>query len=131
MTATLHTRDDADFPGLIKVDSQTIADCYVMRLCSSREEAVARSVANRDNARRLAACWNACDGASTEDLERHGFLAMRTRQLAELERHRGEMLALLRRFHAFALSGGNGGGFVYPLGSLEQLQAIIDKYPAA
>lgn len=47
------------------------------------------------NTRRIVACVNACAGATTESLEKHGFLAMRTKQVMELERQRDDLVAAL------------------------------------
>ena len=52
------------------------------------------AVYSDDDARRLVACWNACIGAPTEDLESHGFLALRTRQVESLEAERDSLRAV-------------------------------------
>jgi hypothetical protein len=48
------------------------------------------------NARRLVACWNACDGISTEALEKAGDAVKASMPLVELERQRDEAVRLLR-----------------------------------
>lgn len=64
----VHVSDAAR--GLVVYDEAgwAIADAKVFHARHSLEEAQA-------NARRLAACWNACDGLSTEALERLGYVA--------------------------------------------------------
>lgn len=47
-------------------------------------------------ARRVLACIDACAGVTTDDLEKYGFLAMRTKQVAELERQRDDLIAALK-----------------------------------
>ena len=58
------------------------------------------------NARRLAACWNACDGISTEALEVPGIIQQRIEsacgELYEVKRQRDELLAALRMVMACA-----------------------------
>lgn len=54
-----------------------------------------------DNARRLAACWNACDGLPTESLEKLGTLDRASVEMnvfrAHLLAQRDELLAALHR----------------------------------
>lgn len=47
-----------------------------------------------ENARRLAACWNACDGIDTEHLERHGLPDF-AQKISGLVAQRDEMLEAL------------------------------------
>ena len=56
--------------------------------------------------RRIVACVNACAGAATDDLEKHGFLAMRTRQVVALEAQRDELLAALGKIASPTQSDG-------------------------
>lgn len=69
-------------------------DCGCGQILDQESSFVA-TCPNPDNQRRLAACWNACHGLSTEDLETKGLATAFGNQLLELERQRDELLAAL------------------------------------
>ena len=55
-------------------------------------------ITNKANARRLVACWNACDGVSTESLETGELnVSDLTDRNVELANERDELLAALRK----------------------------------
>lgn len=50
----------------------------------------------KPDARRLVACWNACEGISTEDIE-HGVVPPVDKRIyARIEKERGELMATLQ-----------------------------------
>lgn len=53
-----------------------------------------------DNARRLAACWNACEGIGTESLERSCLLSGMNQKILQLEVQRDNLLQALTRIRA-------------------------------
>lgn len=55
----------------------------------------ARRGEHEANARRLAACWNACEGLSTEHLEQHGLPGF-AQAISDLRAQRDELLEALR-----------------------------------
>ena len=105
--------------------------------CEGREVALVRmdSEAHEDdeqhceNARRLAACWNACEGLPTEILESIAMmgdtLASRFRLRDQVERdlaeERDELLALLQAFPGFTDDATAGDAW------LEKMRAAITK----
>ncbi|WMC11710.1 hypothetical protein PU634_04925 [Oceanimonas pelagia] len=69
-------------------------DCTCGAILDHQSDYIA-TAHNPDNQRRLVACWNACHGLSTEDLETKGLAMAFGNQLLELERQRDELLAAL------------------------------------
>ncbi len=57
-----------------------------------------------ENARRLVACWNACEGISTESLERSDVLSGMNQLLRRLETQRDELLSALRHIEGVAMA---------------------------
>jgi len=47
-----------------------------MTICFMSHDGTQENVEGEANARRLVACWNACEGIPTENLEPGGFLEM-------------------------------------------------------
>lgn len=80
--STLHCDGIAVARVLIESD----VDEQTQQHCESVKEA---------NARRLAACWNACDGISTERLERHGLPDF-AQKISDLMAQRDELLEALQ-----------------------------------
>jgi hypothetical protein len=80
------------------------------------------------NARRLVACWNACEGLSTEALERMGTLdrarvqldAIRSQAIAQ----RDELLAVVQELEE---SASYWSEYDVPLGIVDRLRAAIAK----
>ncbi|MGC4396031.1 hypothetical protein [Hydrogenophaga sp. T2] len=64
----------------------------------------ARAVADT---RRLAACWNACDGISTEHLEQHG-LPNFAQTISDMRAQRDELLFALREAQRLLLADAPG-----------------------
>lgn len=93
---------DAGEPIVRGEDGERIATCY--RLFDG-DRTKTPEVTGMENARRLAACWNACDGISTEVLEKyhsHGgiedaFDENKESLLDELQAQRDELLKTLQR----------------------------------
>lgn len=54
------------------------------------------------NARRIAACWNACQGSSTESLEENGAASFES--AVELVKQRDDLMTALTRLSAAALA---------------------------
>lgn len=62
----------------------------------------------RDNARRIVACVNACRGLPTDELEQKGLVAAVGAELLELEQQRDELLAAL-----VAVQKNDADGYLY------------------
>ena len=50
-----------------------------------------------ENARRLVACWNACQGLTTDDLEKAGLVSAVGNELMCLEAQRNKLLTALKQ----------------------------------
>jgi hypothetical protein len=72
------------------------------------------------DARRLVACWNACEGIDTEHLERHGLPAF-AKTISDLREQRDDLLAVLEKFPGFLAGVGDGDRW------LEMTRAAIAK----
>lgn len=90
-------------PGLLHVDPKRS-----LRIATDQDESLASTGTSdvlRDsweaNARRLVACWNACDGIDTEYLEGDDSLPHYARRLMA---QRDELLAALEKIAGFTLS---------------------------
>jgi hypothetical protein len=103
---SLKTRDDCDYPTLLMGEGEVVADTMRIIFTSGpdRKAGAARARKNRDNARRLAACWNACEGLSTEALDSGETPNKISRshqtalaKLGEMTAQRDELLAALEQ----------------------------------
>ena len=72
-------------------DDTPVADTCLTNSMPANDEA---------NARRLAACWNACDGVPTQALENSDVLAGLSQRIAHLTIQRDELLAALNASRA-------------------------------
>lgn len=79
-----------EFDGhIMTMDGLAVADCCLDYSSLDHDQQVS-------NARRLVACWNACEGVSTEALETCGK-SLLDGETAELSAQRDELLAALKR----------------------------------
>ena len=60
-----------------------------------RDDAAAANAAQMEKARRIVACVNACEGLSTDELERFGLASAFGTELLEIEKQRNQLLAAL------------------------------------
>lgn len=93
-----------EFDGhIMTTDGLAVADCCLDYSSLDHDQQVS-------NARRLVACWNACEGVSTEALERLGTLDRARVELdvirSQAVAQRDELLAALQGVAAIAHSGG-------------------------
>ena len=69
-----------------------------------------------ENSRRLVACWNACDGLLTDELEKHGALTINFKSEQELISQRDALLDALKVQEEIGslgiIKGGGGGSFI-------------------
>lgn len=87
------------------------------------------------NARRLAACWNACDGVTTKALEELGPIARAIADPAqtrifELEAQRDELLTALKSYLRAPSVGSNGPGsatIVVQEFNVRAAKAVVDR----
>lgn len=79
--------------GLLQIQSQESALDFAMEhwIQDANGEDIC-SVLDHEVARRLVACWNACEGLSTEAVE---FTIIRQREMLALKTQRDELLAAL------------------------------------
>ena len=91
---------------------------------------IVAEVPNLDNARRLVACWNACEGIQTEHVEQMIFfrtLRENAHSYAELERDRDELLAaLLELEQAYT----NKHSPQHRASALGRARSILAKHPS-
>lgn len=106
---------------------------WFMSVLMNGEQMTARQEANL---RRLAACWNACEGVSTEDLENQeqadGPISVAARVLNfQLMRQRGKLLDLLAELLGIDLTEtARLGGDVPAEELMESIRLAIVKRPA-
>lgn len=82
-----------------------------------------------NDARRLAACWNACDGISTEHLERHGLPDF-AQKISDLVAQRDELLAALKDVRGdlfMQIEGKHGAKAASEYPSIVRAKAAIAK----
>jgi hypothetical protein len=76
-----------------------------------------------ENARRLVACWNACDGIDTASLEGKGCLAHLvndiSQQVDDARRERDELVNVLRELHTHGFSANR----------MQCIDMLLAKYP--
>ncbi len=78
----------------------------------------------QENARRLAACWNACEGLHTESLERNKPLGD---QLVDAINQRDELLEALKQMVSIVVIHSNATGNNFAWAELDEARAAIAK----
>jgi hypothetical protein len=82
---------------------------------------------NEANARRLVACWNACDGLPQDDLDELAEMPNAVMNLArfsdDLVKERDELVSILRRTVKYANRK--------PFNLTKEIDAVLTKYPEA
>ena len=83
------------------------------------------------NARRLVACWNACQGLTTDDLEKARLVSAVANELMRLEAQRDDLPAQVDQFRALAKANGEAlGAALAQRGTLlAALRCAIKKAP--
>jgi hypothetical protein len=99
----LKTRDDCDYPTLLIGADGVVADTLRFVFTDGGPDGVKagreRAEKNRDNARRLAACWNAFDGVPTEEVEEfnvENYIIEQGSALGRLEAQRDQLYEALK-----------------------------------
>jgi|GEM_PF-4942883 len=99
--------------GKLRQDANLISDENGFFIASTYGEGIAK---DKENARRLVACWNACDGLPTDILE---SMVNPAATYTALMKERGELVKLLRDYMNKAP------------GSMAKAAYILAKYPEA
>lgn len=87
-----------DARGILKIDRMGLADIGLKINSPWVEDAWEGDAQAEANMRRLAACWNACEGLPTEFLEKHGVTRSGiAKGVDDLTRQRDELLAALKK----------------------------------
>lgn len=131
-------------PGLLKVaveifDNDGQPETAIQALNGATTVAVALEFGpnnprmRADNARRIAACWNACEGLSTESLERSDMLSSMNQRRRQLENQRDQLLEALKEARE-ALQFANdspGGAISDTIWMMHRPETLFDFMDAA
>ncbi|KIQ77878.1 hypothetical protein [Aeromonas sp. L_1B5_3] len=71
----------------VAAESDQLNNGFYVAICKGQDQ--------RENARRIAACVNACEGMSNEELEGGILLGVMEKRIATLEKRRDELSSLL------------------------------------